>query len=232
MTCQKLDYDEVLSIRWAHDDPNPVAKDSIERADKDAMVALLRAKGISLTPAGFNYPAEYHLPDSKRLKLEDGGSVVDQHPELAYPDTAGQYAAYYSAIANSANATDASSSSSSTLPWSGYAAVINSPESTTADEKKSALARLGLLDQTVSVPDVAKAVTESNKSDENASQEEDDKAEEPNQASEEEEESDGEGGWEQFTDESTGAVYFFNTATGESSWTEPEGYSSTKPKKD
>jgi hypothetical protein len=45
MTCQTLDKDEILSIRWAHDDPNPVAQDSIDRANKDALVALMQAKG-------------------------------------------------------------------------------------------------------------------------------------------------------------------------------------------
>lgn len=48
MHCQPLDHGEVLSLRWAHDDPNPVAKDSIARADRDALVALMRAKGLFL----------------------------------------------------------------------------------------------------------------------------------------------------------------------------------------
>jgi hypothetical protein len=39
---QSLDQGEVLDIRWAHDDPNP---DAINRADKDALFALMQAKG-------------------------------------------------------------------------------------------------------------------------------------------------------------------------------------------
>ncbi|CAM9152796.1 unnamed protein product, partial [Ectocarpus fasciculatus] len=56
---QSLDQNEILCLRWAHDDPNPVAQDAINRADRDALYALMTAKGISLDNAGFEYPAEY-----------------------------------------------------------------------------------------------------------------------------------------------------------------------------
>lgn len=46
MMCQSLDQGEVLDIKWAHDDPNPVAQDAIDRADRDALYALMQAKGI------------------------------------------------------------------------------------------------------------------------------------------------------------------------------------------
>ena len=46
MQGQSLDQGEILSIRWAYDDPNPVAQDSISRADKDALTGLLAAKGV------------------------------------------------------------------------------------------------------------------------------------------------------------------------------------------
>ena len=42
---QTMDRDEILDIRWAHDDPNPVAQDAIDRANKDALFALMQAKG-------------------------------------------------------------------------------------------------------------------------------------------------------------------------------------------
>jgi hypothetical protein len=42
---RSLDQEEVLDIRWAHDNPNPVAQDAISRADKDALFALMQAKG-------------------------------------------------------------------------------------------------------------------------------------------------------------------------------------------
>lgn len=170
MMCQALDQGEVLSIRWAHDDPNPVAQDSIARADRDALVGLMKAKGISLTPAGFDYPADYHLPEPKRMRLEDGGALLEAHPELAYPDTSQQYAQ-------------------------------------AEEAKKDALRRLGLLDDTPKeAPAAVEAVPEA-------------KADEAQPAANEDDE---EGGWQECKDESSGAVYYFNTSTGESSWTRPQ----------
>ena len=87
MACQTLDCQEILSIRWAKDDPNPVAQDSISRADKDALAALLDAKGFSTQSAPFDYPTDYNMPPSKRSKT---GDDVDC-PELNYPDTDTQY---------------------------------------------------------------------------------------------------------------------------------------------
>ena len=94
MSNQTLDHGEVLMIRWAFDDPNPVAQDSITRADKDAIASLLQSKGISLEQAPFQYPEEYQMPSKK---LKSGGTAVDvdeflaTHPDLAYPDTNIQY---------------------------------------------------------------------------------------------------------------------------------------------
>ncbi|CAE7407455.1 CWC2 [Symbiodinium microadriaticum] len=91
MANQSLDQGEILDIRWAHDDPNPVAQDAIGRADKDALFALMQAKGISMESTGFQYPAEYSLPAAKRICLENGVDLLQQHPDLAYPDTDVQY---------------------------------------------------------------------------------------------------------------------------------------------
>lgn len=46
MSGQKLDEDEVLNIRWAFADPNPIAKESIARSNRDALIIGLQAKGI------------------------------------------------------------------------------------------------------------------------------------------------------------------------------------------
>lgn len=143
MSGQSLDGGEILVIRWAFDDPNPVAQDSIVRADKDAITSLLENKGISLEQAPFAYPASYQMPEAKRLRLEDGTAVdpklvdlLTQHPELAYPDTEGQYSA----------------------------------------------------PSTSSLPQASSATTD----------------------------------WSEHTDPDTGATYFYNTKSGESSWTQPE----------
>lgn len=205
MMCQALDHQEVLSIRWAHDDPNPVAKDSIQRADKDALVALMRAKGISLTPAGFDYPPNYALPEAKRMRLDEGGALLEEHPELAYPDTAMQYAQALEAAQQSEDNT-------------GAAAQL---------AREQALRNLGLFDDQPGKPS-------GDKKDEQQSMKEITEEDAQKQTAEgrveaeedhgEEEEEEGEGGWQQFSDEATGAIYYFNTSTGESSWTPPEGF--------
>lgn len=214
MACQKLDYDEIISIRWAHDDPNPVAKDSIERADKDAMFALLQAKGISLKPAEFEYPADYALPDAKRLKVEgEGGEIVAQHPQIAYPDTDGQYQASIdggdfdpTAFLNAKKASLTASLTSSLLAKADETvaqatATANGAEN---EEEENGLGALGLM---------------ADYADEEEEKEGEGKEEDDN---EEEEEEDGDGGgWHQYLDEATGAPYYFNSLTGESSWTPP-----------
>jgi len=51
MDHQSLDHEEILKVRWAYDDPNPVAKQAAERANADAVVAAIRAAGTdSATP--------------------------------------------------------------------------------------------------------------------------------------------------------------------------------------
>jgi hypothetical protein len=51
MTNQSLGHGEVLNVRWAYDDPNPVAKDARARADGDAVAAALAARGITYDPS-------------------------------------------------------------------------------------------------------------------------------------------------------------------------------------
>lgn len=91
MTCQSLDFKEILSIRWAKDDPNPIAQNSISMADKDALASFLNARGVNIEETGFNGPLDYANPEPKRVKLNDA-DVLSEYPELAYPDTDGQYA--------------------------------------------------------------------------------------------------------------------------------------------
>ena len=89
MSCQALDSSEVLSIRWAKDDPNPVAQESMSRADKDALASLLQARGISIEPAAFEYPADYQL---HQLPKRARGDVALCDVSVSdYPDTDIQY---------------------------------------------------------------------------------------------------------------------------------------------
>lgn len=232
MTCQALDKGEILSIRWAHDDPNPVAQDSIDRADKDALVGLLQAKGISLTPAAFEYPADYQLPDAKRPRLTDAPGAVDesvlqQYPDLAYPNTDNQYAA--------AAASAQQQQQAATLveipagDGSTKKVDITSPEYAAyyADycakyyAQQSVLARYGidLSAYGEGVEEPAEAAGASSSSSAAATG-----AEETAAAAPLEEEAAGgeeEPEWAPHTDEATGATYYFNSSTGESSWTDP-----------
>lgn len=91
MTCQSLDFQEILSIRWAKDDPNPIAQNSISMADKDALASFLNARGVNIEETGFNGPLDYANSEPKRVKLNDA-DVLSEYPELAYPDTDAQYA--------------------------------------------------------------------------------------------------------------------------------------------
>lgn len=81
---QALENDEVLNIRWAFDDPNPVAKEAANRADHDAIVAMVQSKGMSTEDAAFSYPEQYDMPATKRQRIE--GETV-----ASYPDTDVQY---------------------------------------------------------------------------------------------------------------------------------------------
>jgi len=93
MSNQALDFDEVLSVRWAHDDPNPLAQDAISRSDKDALVAMLQARGVSLAPAPYAYPSDYSLPATKKMRVGEYNSSDGDGIE-AYPDTDSQYPIY------------------------------------------------------------------------------------------------------------------------------------------
>ncbi|GMF33667.1 unnamed protein product [Phytophthora fragariaefolia] len=87
MANQALQSDEVLNVRWAFDDPNPVAKQAGERADRDAVVAMMQAKGVTTgEDAAFDYPEQYQMPPTKRQRVE-GDTVA------SYPDTDTQFSA-------------------------------------------------------------------------------------------------------------------------------------------
>jgi hypothetical protein len=197
MTNQALDHNEVLSIRWAHDDPNPVAKQSIEMADKDAVLALLQAKGVSVAPAAFEYPPEYALPAPKRLRTEDGEEVLEEYPELNYPNTDGQFA--------TALAAGQGAGVSLSAEESERVQKISPEEFTAYYEKQaaqqSALSRLGLAEAASSSSTGRKRALEDDSSASAVAG--------------------GAQDWQMYKDEGTGAWYYFNAATGESTWTTP-----------
>ena len=156
MRNQALDKKEVLQIRWAYDDPNPIAQDANKKADQDIMYALLKAKGLHVDESNINYPQNYEMPrESKRIKLDNGTDVAEERPDLAYPDTDSQY-----------------KSNEETVATGGEKDEDNDND---ADKDSEPL---------------SKGDTEGSM-------------------------------WETAVDANTGAYYYFNRATGVSTWTKP-----------
>jgi hypothetical protein len=224
MTCQALDHGEVLSIRWAHDDPNPIAKQSIEMADKDAVVNLLQAQGVSMTPAAFAYPTEYQVPALKSVPEEEGGEWLEQSPELNYPNTDAQYASTTSTVAAAPGSVDASVANSE------YAAYY-------ADyyAKLSEYQKLGVAGDATSgaATSTSSADTSSTGSSNAKGGNEDAQQTVGKKRAIGDESSEGAAGaasaeWSAHSDPASGATYYFNTNTGESSWTPPAAYKVSK----
>lgn len=86
MSNNHLDHQEILNIRWAHEDPNPVANDTAARADADALVEMMKVNGAAVQGGETEYdrPANYDPPPAKRLK--GGSGDLDD-----YPDTEAQF---------------------------------------------------------------------------------------------------------------------------------------------
>ena len=227
MTCQTLDHEEILSIRWAHDDPNPVAKQSIERADKDAVVSLLQSQGVSLAPAAFEYPPEYALPAPKRLRAEEGGDVVsEEYPELSYPNTDAQY----SGAGASGTGTVSAGNDSSTMSAEEYKAYCENYFSHGYEaQKQAALSRLGIASDGDGAGVSSKAAINDSgipsgvvnivgkKRSAGADSADGDNSNCSAAASNVSD------SWAIYKDESSGAMYYFNSSTGESTWTTPAG---------
>ena len=87
--------EEVLNLRWAFDDPNPIAKEAGQRSDHDAIVGVLKAHGVSTTMADYNYPSDYNHPSQSKKQKVSGDEVpaILQASEgvSAYPNTDEQY---------------------------------------------------------------------------------------------------------------------------------------------
>jgi len=205
MTCQALDHGEILSIRWAHDDPNPIAKQAIEQADKDAFVSLLQGKGVSLEPAPFVYPSDYQIPAAKRLRLEEGGDVLEQYPELAYPNTDNQYSA----------------SSNNNMTADEYQVYLD-----TYYAQQAALSRLGMIAAVASSSSVVQLTSSSSteNKDETIHAVSTDKLVQESTAGASNgtlSVADDTCGWLTYTDPSSGRPYYYNAGTGLTTWEQP-----------
>ncbi|KAL0488044.1 pre-mRNA-splicing factor cwc2 [Acrasis kona] len=65
MLNQALDGDEVIEIRWATDDPNPIAakRNALELREK--LIKKIESDGVSTTNLSFNYPKDYKPEETK-----------------------------------------------------------------------------------------------------------------------------------------------------------------------
>lgn len=229
MMCQSLDQGEILSIKWAHDDPNPVAQDAIQRADKDALAALLTARGFNFQPAAFNYPSDYSIPDAKRARVSDSAdvnnSILEQYPHLAYPDTDCQY--------HDSSTSSATAPSLDIMTPDQYAAYCNiyygsymqqSEQEVNKDNEKSSsqtASSNSSNDSTTRLDNnesLKVNVLSSNDADKDDNDEDDDD-DVDNVDDDDDYDNDGDGSdWTRHVDAETGAVYYYNRKTGESSW--------------
>ena len=72
MAGQSLDNEEILNIRWAYDDPNPMVQKAIQRANEDAMLAAMAAqKRVVALKDKANSEGKARTSGAKRLR--DGG---------------------------------------------------------------------------------------------------------------------------------------------------------------
>jgi hypothetical protein len=252
MAGQKLDRDEVLSIRWAHDDPNPVAQDAINRADKDAIAALFQAKGISLAQTNYEYPAGYRPPaESAALPGVDGNAAELAH--LAYPNTDAQYP-QESGAAPHGSASTQETSSNDMQPGSTemseaeyieyckkhYGAYFDVSSSASETDPSSLSVNTGKrkAEETESMSDSTKkklaidgnvAGLEDGRgtSDHNDDDDDDDDDDDESEDDDDDEDEDPEvswNGWSRHTDPDTGATYYYHKESLKSSWEMPEGF--------
>lgn len=246
MACQTLDHQEILSIRWAKDDPNPVAQDSISRADKDALAALLDAKGFSTQSAPFEYPINYTMPPPKRSRTEYDTDC----PEFQYPDTDGQYTgqegemaaqqfaevplsdqnedSFASLLAAVHSTLDSSSTSSSRSAVNGTNFIDESEGSNLSSHVSAVAASVdfgSILEDIEAMKRRLSSMESLTHQGSSAQQLHRTGVEEHVDDETEKEKGDGEiegigkdGEWTAHTDPDTGATYYYNSSTGESSW--------------
>ena len=153
------------------------------------------------------------------MRIDEGGDILTEHPELAYPNTDIQYQDYYAQMPSSAGAEAVDYSSMVALGPAASSAVEDDFASYYA--KQAALSRLllGSNSSSSSGVEAAPLVVKGTEDTEEKAADTDDGDEDG--AEEDEEAEAAAGGWQRFKDEATGAFYYFNLGTGESSWQDP-----------
>lgn len=136
---------------------------------------------------GFQYPAGYSLPAAKKIKLENGVDLLQQHPELAYPNTDAQYT--NTILPNNMTQEEYIKA------WNDYYASIG---------------QVNPLSQNISTTTTTPTTTLSTSiTTESESSNTKNNEESNNKLSKD---------WIEVLDDETGATYYYNSSTGESSW--------------
>ena len=110
MACQSLDNDEILNVRWATEDPNPVQKVAEKRRLEDMGQEAIKARmdprivdamrAVRALEDGVlvdddvdeqdGYIEEQDEPESKRRRLElESGDIQSEAPSLPPPNPGG-----------------------------------------------------------------------------------------------------------------------------------------------
>ena len=157
------------------------------------------------------------------MRIDEGGDILTEHPELAYPNTDIQYQDYYAQMPSSAGAEAVDYSSMVALGPAASSAVEDDFASYYA--KQAALSRLLLGSNSSSsgveaAPLVVKGTEDTEEKAADKDEGDEDGAEEDEEA-----EAAAAGGWQRFKDEATGAFDVtlgpMQIRTGESSWQDP-----------
>ena len=171
---------------------------------------------VALEQAGFQYPAEYQLPSSKKVRLEDGTDITRDFPELAYPDTDTQYA---TATEGGEQPADAQRAAMPVPPPPAYRGTRT--ESKATEETKTSTgpdneSKKRSLEQLHALP--PRNAYEEEEEDDDEEDETGQKSADTAQQSQA-----APSAWTAHMDPDTGATYFYNDQTGESSWETPAG---------
>ena len=74
---------EVINVRWAYDDPNPVALEAAERADADAVVNMLKMRGVVALAPGESAVTAAAGSAEGRLGVDAAGDAAAARAEAA-----------------------------------------------------------------------------------------------------------------------------------------------------
>lgn len=217
-----LDHGENLCIRWAHDDPNPVAADSSTRADADALVNMLKAHGAAVdgeaAMASFDHPADYHPP--KRTKLgSDYPDTAEQYPsenagEHWEPVVESDGRTYWWNTKTNETSTEAPPSVVDANSDRAMAALDAADHAAAQAQAQAAAAAEEPLDEPSSATPPVDHHNNSNAHEADCSEPASLRSGLPP-------------GWAQTVDPATGATYFYNAETRATSWTRPEAAATT-----